>query len=381
MKIMHLMLWNFYIDDGLYQENILPYQNLKDGHDVKIVASTLNMVGGHNIVFEKPSTYSNEYGIEVTRMPYVMFLNNRLSEKIRKYKGLYDILYVFEPDIIFCHGIGGVECNSIIRYLNYNPSVKLYIDCHSDMINSARNWFSKNLLHGVFYRKFFLKLALRAIKVFYITPESRDFIETVYKFRSAEKLEYFPLGGYPVDSSVRQVKRDNLRTNHNISDNCFVILHSGKFNKEKKSLDLIQAFTDLRYNNMRLFLLGSFPDEVYTEVREYINNDARIHFLGWKTSAELNDYLCACDVFVQPGSRTVTVQNAACSGAVIVVNHEPCYTQLFGECVLYANGVSEIKNALNMLLSNRQLFEDYKTRINNFALDVLDYRILATKYY
>jgi len=39
MKILHLKLSNFFIDGVSYQENMLPRQNFKYGHDVKIIAS------------------------------------------------------------------------------------------------------------------------------------------------------------------------------------------------------------------------------------------------------------------------------------------------------------------------------------------------------
>ena len=34
MKIAHLMLFNFYMDDAYYQENILPRYQAKLGHEV-----------------------------------------------------------------------------------------------------------------------------------------------------------------------------------------------------------------------------------------------------------------------------------------------------------------------------------------------------------
>ena len=39
MKIVHLCLSNFYIDNFGYQENILPKYNKDDGHEVTIIAS------------------------------------------------------------------------------------------------------------------------------------------------------------------------------------------------------------------------------------------------------------------------------------------------------------------------------------------------------
>ena len=85
MKILHLMLSNFYIDDALYQENILSNQNKSDGHDVEIIASTMTFNDDNSIKFIKPIEYYTKQGIKVTRVPYFKFINNNISEKIRVY--------------------------------------------------------------------------------------------------------------------------------------------------------------------------------------------------------------------------------------------------------------------------------------------------------
>ena len=57
------MLSNFYYDNAYYQENILPVQNKKDGHEVFIIASTENMNKG-KLFHSKPGTYYSEKGLK-----------------------------------------------------------------------------------------------------------------------------------------------------------------------------------------------------------------------------------------------------------------------------------------------------------------------------
>ena len=70
MRILHLMLACFYIDNYNYQENILPRINKQDGHDVKIIASVEMFIDNESIGCVEPGRYVNEDGIEVVRLPY-----------------------------------------------------------------------------------------------------------------------------------------------------------------------------------------------------------------------------------------------------------------------------------------------------------------------
>ena len=49
MKILHLCLANFYVDEFNYQENILPRINKLDGHEVYILASTETFINNTKI--------------------------------------------------------------------------------------------------------------------------------------------------------------------------------------------------------------------------------------------------------------------------------------------------------------------------------------------
>ena len=61
MKILHLMLGCFYIDNYSYQENYLPKHHKLQGHDVEIVASLVTFdENGKATRLPHASKYTNE---------------------------------------------------------------------------------------------------------------------------------------------------------------------------------------------------------------------------------------------------------------------------------------------------------------------------------
>lgn len=380
MKIAHLMLFNFYMDDAYYQENILPMQNKADGHDVIIIASTQVHSKDNSITFVKPTTYYTKENIKISRVPYKFKISNRINEKVRAYKNVYEKLSDFKPDIIFIHGNSGYELKTIARYKKNNPQVMLYMDCHGDFNNSASNFLSRKILHGLFYRSIFLKNVKYIEKVYYVAPESLEYLKELYKFDDKKKLEYLPLGGYIISNEKRKYVRNKKRNELNISKDDIVFIHAGKLDEKKKSLDLIQAFAKLKQQNVKLLIIGSFTEKVYSQVKDIINSDARILFLGWKRGDELQDYLCTGDIYVQPSGRSVTVQNAVCCGCAIITSRRLIYTHLFGEAAKYADTKEELYERMNEMIENPKLISLHKKMLLEIAKEKLDYRVLANRY-
>ena len=82
------MLSNFYIDNANYQENVIPRLNKKDGHEVKIIASTEVFIENKKLGYTVPGSYINDEGISVTRLPYRRVFLKSISQKVRDYHGL-----------------------------------------------------------------------------------------------------------------------------------------------------------------------------------------------------------------------------------------------------------------------------------------------------
>lgn len=377
MKILHLCLSCFYIDNFNYQENILPRQNKLDGHEVKIIASTETFINS-KLAYVEAGKYLNEDGIEVIRLPYSKMLPYKIMRKLRFYKGVEKEVKEFNPDIIFFHGTAAGELGTITNYIKQNKGVKLYIDSHEDFHNTARTKMAK--MFYKYIQGYFLKRALPFTKkIFYISLESRVYLKELYKIPE-DKLEWYPLGGIVFDDEKYDLKRKNIRKQLNLKEE-ILFVHSGKMNAAKKTESILKAFSKIKNPGIRLVLIGSFPDDIWEKVRVYIEEDERISFLGWKSGEELMDYLCAADFYLQPGTQSATMQNAICCRCGVMLYPYSSHVPFLKENGFYVRNTKEIYDALEKICDNRLNIEKMKLESEKIGREILDYRKLAARIY
>lgn len=380
MKILHCCLSNFYIDNYNYQENVLPRQNKIDGHEVMILASTETFINNNKYGYLEPSKYINEDGITVVRIPYSQLIFNKIKRKIRSYKSSLSYINEFQPDIIFFHGVAAFEILKIANYKANNPNIKLYVDSHQDFNNSARNFISKNILHRLFYKRT-LKRALPNIdKVFYISEECYDFLKDFYEVPE-NKLEFFPLGGTIFNDHEYTKRRDRKRRELGLGDSDILYVHSGKMNKLKRTSEILKAFIKVKSENAKLVLIGSIPEVMEDELTPLIDEDKRIKYLGWKKSEELLDYLCAADMYLQPGSQSATMQNAICCKCPVMLYPHKSHKPFLKHNGFYVQTEEDIKEVFNKINDNPNILEDFKKNSEIIANDLLDYKKLASRLY
>jgi|GEM_PF-1897410 len=92
----------------------------------------------------------------------------------------------------------------------------------------------------------------------------------------------------------------------NINDNNFIFLYIGRISVEKGTKELINAFSMIKDDNIRLVVIGSVAFSIkttssyYEEVINLINMDKRIIYIGYVPNHELNRYYSVADVLVIP---------------------------------------------------------------------------------
>lgn len=380
MKILHCCLSNFYIDNYNYQENALPRQNKIDGHEVMILASTEVMVDNSQLGYTKPAEYINEDGIKVVRIPYRSFLFKPLTKKIRAYKNTMRYIEEFNPDIILFHGASSYELVNVSKYKEKNPNIKLYVDNHADFNNSAKNFISKRLLHLAFYRRLIQKSLGYIDKILCISHESFEFMKDLYDI-PINKLEFYPLGGaIPEDEEYRN-RRGNKRTELKLDDSDILFVHSGKMGKRKRTVELLKAFKNIEKNNHKLLLLGSIPEETKLEISRLIEEDERVKFLGWKNSEELYDYLCAADMYLQPGSQSVTMQHAICCRCPVMLYPHKSHMPYLNGNGYYVETVADMVEVFKRIEVNPKILKNMEYMSKKVADELLDYKKLAARLY
>lgn len=146
-------------------------------------------------------------------------------------------------------------------------------------------------------------------------------------------------------------------------------------------IESIHAFQANKRDNLRLLLIGSLDDAIQNEVHSLIKADKNISYVGWKDSAELMDYLCAADVYLQPGSQSAIMQNALCLRCAVILadvdSHKPF---ICGNGWLLNKNLS-LHHVFDCISCNPSQLEYMAEKSLAIARQLLDYSKLAARLY
>ncbi|MEH7344981.1 glycosyltransferase family 4 protein [Bacillus sp. JJ1532] len=379
MKILHVCLASAYTEGMTYQENFLSDQNVKDGHNV-IIVSDCNKYENGSMVRTDAEDKILTNGIRLIRLEYDRIINTFISGKIRKVSALNSIIMQLSPDVILFHGVAGWEMLTVARYKRDNPKTKLYIDSHEDYNNSARNSISRIIQYKWFNRLIVKKILPYVDKVLCVSYESFLFLEELYHIPK-NLLEFYPLGGVIIESSTRRKKRELVRTELGLKENDIVFMHSGKMSAEKRTKELLTAFKRVKNERFKLILVGSLPNTVAEEVNPLIEADERIRFLGWKNRGEIINYLCASDMYLQPGSQSATMQNAICCGCSVMLFPHKSHGPYLDNNGFYVKTVEDMVSVFQKIGENPEKLKEMSKASFKIAYELLDYRKLAARLY
>ena len=361
MKIVHLCLSCFFIDNYSYQENMLPKYHVKMGHEVTVIASLVSFNReGKPCLLSSPSERIDENGYKVIRLGYKVPV--RTNKVLRRYQGLYKALVNAQPDIIFTHGVALGDATTIVKYLKKNPYVKLYGDHHGDYINSATTFFSKHVLHKIIWRHYVKKLEPYLIKCYGVTPMRCRFLKEMYHLNS-EIIEFLPMGvddeAIPTDRmGVREVVRKEL----GIPNDAFLIMTGGKIDERKNTHVLLEAIKRIGNPKLHIAICGVLAPEM-----EYLKEqfDSRIHYLGWCNAQRVMDCMVASDLACFPGTHSTLWEQAVGVGLPAVLKrwNEMTHTNVNGNCVFVeGEDIGELQQVINQMLC-----EDYYRQQKNKA--------------
>lgn len=359
----------------------MPRQNKIDGHEVIIIASTETFIDNNQLGYLEPTKYVNEDGIDVVRIPYLAILPHFVMKKIRAYEHTMKYLNEFQPDVILFHGTAAYDLLGVADYKMNHPEVKLYVDSHEDFNNSARGVVSKVLLHQMLYKRFMHKALPCIDKVLCVSPESYDFMKDFYDIPSG-KLELYPLGGTVFEGDEYSVRRQNKREELQIKENEILLVHSGKMDKAKRTPEILKAFNEVSSSDkLRLVLLGSIPEDMKPEILPLVGQNDKIVFLGWKSTDELHSYLCAADLYLQPGTQSVTMQNAICCGCPVMLYPHKSHEIYLKDNGFFVRTINDIVDVFTKVNNNPEMLDNMRAATYKVAYDLLDYRKLAARLY
>ncbi|BCZ49020.1 hypothetical protein psyc5s11_50870 [Clostridium gelidum] len=379
MKIVLIGLASVFTEGMTYQDNLLANQLRYDGHEITIISECYKYQDGVIVkTHEEDKVLPN--GIHLVRIKYRNILGDFISGKIRAVKGLYNILEQECPDIIFHHGLQSYELLTIVKYKKKHTDIKIFLDSHEDFNNSATNFLSKYILHKMYYKYIIRRVLPYIDKVFCVAYESFDFLRQLYGVPD-NLMEFYPLGGIILDESIREEKRIKIRKKLMLKNANILMVHSGKMDKLKRTDEIIKAFMQVKSDKFRLLLIGTMQDDVKKDIFPLIESDNRIKFLGWKNGDELLNYLCACDLYVQPGTQSATMQNALCCGSAAALYPYSSHKYLLKDSVFYIETINDMMNLFDDISRNPEILEKKQIQSNKLAHEILDYRVLASRLF
>lgn len=370
-KIVHICLGCHFTNGMGYQENHLVSRDLKDNYDVYVItdeflydSGVLKPVGEERLFLD---------GYTLIRLKYKKIINDFIASKIKKVNGLYRILNEVKPDIVFFHGITGVEVLTVAKYKKYN-NIKFFIDTHEDKNNSGTNFVSLFFQYKILTYLIIKYINKYVDKYYYVSKECLDFVLKNCGVKESKTQPLYLGGVFYNDQDYINI-RSNLRSKYNF-DNEIILLVSGKFIKNKKLVELIRCFNELK--GFKLIIVGDvqYNNELVLKLIE--ENKKNILFLGWQTKDELVDIMCCSDVYIQLGTQSASLQQASCLHNMIITYPHDNYLDIYSNSVVYVESIVDLKKTL--LNINKENVQYYKEAGFKTATEKLDYDKISKIY-
>lgn len=193
----------------------------------------------------------------------------------------------FQPDVVIFHCPNPFEAYFLKKQLKKNPSCKLVVWWHLDI--------TKQKVLGKLFTRQSKWLLTRAVKVVATSP---NYIQGSLQLQSVrEKCTVIPCCANKArifaDETVL-ARAEELRSKYAGK----VLLFAVGRHVPYKGIEYLVRASKFLDDNYAVCIGGSGP--LTSELKKLAEGDAKVHFLGRVSDAELKAYLCACDIFCFP---------------------------------------------------------------------------------
>lgn len=236
MNIVHVD--DFAHPDAGYEINLLTRLQVKQGHQVTIVAGELNKLPttltnffGRDNIAERDERFRRETGVQIVRIP----LHAYYSGRALFHRTIYSAIEAIAPDVTFVHGMEsviGMEFALRARSLPY----PIVLDSHSvemASVNRLRNLF--RVVYKTFVAPAIIKQDIPVIRIV-----DSDYVEKCL----GVPLSHTTLLSFGTDTDFFQPDKEaraQFRAEHAIPEDAFLVLYAGKLDIGKGGQLLAEA--------------------------------------------------------------------------------------------------------------------------------------------
>ena len=383
MKIVHICLAGGYTEGLHYQENVIIKYQALDGHEVSLVTTDHCYTEGVWGLCRTESDYINPYGVHIIRLPFTFPVPYNINRQIGVFKGFYHILEKLNPEIIFVHNIQFQDIRKVAAYKRKHPEIKIYVDNHSDLINSARNWFSRNTLYRFWWKPCAKAIEPYTEKFWGVMPSRVEFLHNIYGI-SSDKTDMLVMGAD--DESAARVEnpeiRRMVREQFGILQNDFLVVTGGKIDVTKPhTLLLMKAVREIARGNLKLLVFGSVAEELKNEFLSLCDGN-KVQYIGWAQSEQAYEYFASADLVAFPGKHSVYWEQVTAQGIPMICRYWDGTTHIdIGGNVefLTEDSVEEISSKLLRILDNPEKYSAMKDAAQSDSRNEFSYKTIARK--
>lgn len=376
MRLLIVTTGNEFTPSMLYKENYIIKAAQAHGDEIFVFANSYTYIGGKTALAPMNEKVD---GFILKRFKYHTYFHDILTSKIRRIDGLENEIIKIQPDLIFynCGQVYNIKKLKAIKQAL--PNVKIVLDFSTKFLNSARNWISKNILHKLFYRRWLQQALPYVDKIFYISQESKEFAQNMYLFPDSI-MEHNNLPGETIPIEKKMQFKQQIFEKMGLTEDNILFLYSGKIYPEKKVDHLVKAFLRTKNPNFRLIIIGVYNDESSKAIIEpLIVSDSRITFMNFVSGDELTKYVCATDLYIQPGSISQTCQTAVCCGTPLCFNDIPTHREIYNGNGFFVDSEEDIYQVFETVDKNPIVLKNMSKKAYQMANDNLDYHVIYDK--
>lgn len=313
MRIVHVAPCAPYNEGWSYQENLLPKYHHKLGHDVTLIVSDATHQDGRLVITECCDKVMED-GVRLIRLRSGYVHHRNLIEAIRAHMNVYPLLKQLKPDYIFFHSLISDTILQVVRYKkNHNPNCVIVQDNHMDYEIGRPTPIRIRGKILRFYYRFIVYMTIKYIdRVYGVTPWRKEYAEDYFKVPKY-KTDVLIMGADDemMDYDNRLTYRSVIRKQCGISDDEFLVVSGGKIESNKNIDSLINACASL--NKVRLLLFGSIDKSIEDSLKNLINSNSNVTYIGWIDSKDCYKYFYAADLVCFPGRHSVLWEQACAS--------------------------------------------------------------------